>query len=47
MSHWFRDYIFIPLGGSRKGTWRTQANILAATWPGISGNTGLLCGVIG
>ena len=19
MSHWFRDYIFIPLGGSRKG----------------------------
>ena len=24
MSHWFRDYIFIPLGGSRQGTVRTQ-----------------------
>lgn len=28
MSHWFRDYIFIPLGGSRKGQVRTQINIL-------------------
>jgi len=41
MSHWFRDYIFIPLGGSRKGTWRTQANILAVMflsglWHGAS-----------
>jgi alginate O-acetyltransferase complex protein AlgI len=41
MSHWFRDYIFIPLGGSRKGVMRTQANILAVMflsglWHGAS-----------
>ena len=41
MSHWFRDYIFIPLGGSRKGQVRTQANILAVMflsglWHGAS-----------
>ena len=41
MSHWFRDYIFIPLGGSRKGVVRTQANILAVMflsglWHGAS-----------
>lgn len=41
MSHWFRDYIFIPLGGSRKGQWRTQANIMAVMflsglWHGAS-----------
>ena len=43
MSHWFRDYIFIPLGGSRKGTVRTQANIMAVMflsglWHGASNN---------
>ena len=41
MSHWFRDYIFIPLGGSRKGQVRTQVNILAVMflsglWHGAS-----------
>ena len=41
MSHWFRDYIFIPLGGSRKGDVRTQANIMAVMflsglWHGAS-----------
>ena len=41
MSHWFRDYIFIPLGGSRKGQVRTQANIMAVMflsglWHGAS-----------
>ncbi|MCB9741211.1 MAG: MBOAT family protein [Alphaproteobacteria bacterium] len=43
MSHWFRDYIFIPLGGSRKGKWRTQLNImivmfLSGLWHGASNN---------
>jgi D-alanyl-lipoteichoic acid acyltransferase DltB (MBOAT superfamily) len=43
MSHWFRDYIFIPLGGSRKGTVRTQVNIMAVMflsglWHGASNN---------
>jgi D-alanyl-lipoteichoic acid acyltransferase DltB (MBOAT superfamily) len=43
MSHWFRDYIFIPLGGSRKGKFRTQVNIMAVMflsglWHGASNN---------
>ena len=43
MSHWFRDYIFIPLGGSRKGKARTQLNImivmfLSGLWHGASNN---------
>ncbi len=43
MSHWFRDYIFIPLGGSRKGPVRTQINILivmflSGLWHGASNN---------
>ena len=43
MSHWFRDYIFIPLGGSRQGTVRTQINImiimfLSGLWHGASNN---------
>lgn len=28
LSSWFRDYVFIPLGGSREGRWRTVRNIL-------------------
>lgn len=28
LSRWFRDYLYIPLGGSRKGTLRTMANKL-------------------
>lgn len=40
---WFRDYIYIPLGGSRCGKWRMVAAILcvwAATglWHGVSAN---------
>ena len=29
LSGWFRDYVYIPLGGSRKGQWRTVLNLLA------------------
>lgn len=28
LSHWFRDYVYIPLGGSRKGLVRTLLNLL-------------------
>ncbi|MCI5211973.1 MAG: MBOAT family protein, partial [Candidatus Electrothrix sp. ATG2] len=28
LSTWFRDYLYIPLGGSRKGTVRTYGNLL-------------------
>lgn len=28
LSSWFRDYIYIPLGGNRKGVWNTYRNIL-------------------
>ena len=29
LSTWFRDYVYIPLGGNRHGFWKTQANIFA------------------
>ena len=28
LSTWFRDYVYIPLGGNRKGAWRTRINLL-------------------
>ncbi|RUL49816.1 MBOAT family O-acyltransferase [Lysinibacillus antri] len=28
LSSWFRDYIYIPLGGNRKGEWKTYRNLL-------------------
>ena len=28
LSSWFRDYVYIPLGGSRKGSGRTAVNLL-------------------
>lgn len=28
LSTWFRDYVYIPLGGNRKGKWRTRWNLL-------------------
>ncbi|MEK6644151.1 MAG: MBOAT family protein [Planctomycetota bacterium] len=41
LSTWFRDYLYIPLGGSRAGPWRTGANLmitmlLAGLWHGAS-----------
>lgn len=30
LSTWIRDYIYIPLGGSKKGFLRTQFNLMAA-----------------
>ena len=28
LSTWLRDYLYIPLGGSRGGAWRTRRNLL-------------------
>lgn len=28
LSTWFKDYVYIPLGGSRKGLWRTCINVM-------------------
>ena len=41
LSTWFRDYLYIPLGGSRRGAWRTRFNLLATfiasgLWHGAS-----------
>ena len=29
LSSWFRDYVYIPLGGNRKGNFRTSFNLLS------------------
>jgi D-alanyl-lipoteichoic acid acyltransferase DltB (MBOAT superfamily) len=41
LSTWLRDYLYIPLGGSRGGPWRTAANLMATMllgglWHGAS-----------
>ncbi len=41
LSTWFRDYVYIPLGGNRKGSWRTYLNnfitmLVAGLWHGAS-----------
>jgi D-alanyl-lipoteichoic acid acyltransferase DltB (MBOAT superfamily) len=28
LSTWLRDYLYIPLGGNRKGTWKTYRNLM-------------------
>src|SRR5262249_12185456 len=43
LSSWFRDYLYIPLGGNRKGTARTYVNllltmVLCGLWHGASWN---------
>ncbi|MCM1244415.1 MAG: hypothetical protein NC293_02085 [Roseburia sp.] len=41
LSSWFRDYVYIPLGGSRKGSWRRDLNtlivfVLSGMWHGAA-----------
>ena len=43
LSTWFRDYVYIPLGGSRRGRWREAGNIVitflvSGLWHGASWN---------
>src|SRR5258707_15411982 len=43
LSFWFRDYVYVPLGGNRSGEWRTAQNLgivflLAGIWHGPSWN---------
>ncbi|MEO8681243.1 MAG: MBOAT family O-acyltransferase [Vicinamibacterales bacterium] len=43
LSTWFRDYVYIPLGGSRVGAWRVATNIMitflaSGLWHGASWN---------
>ncbi|HET6879663.1 MAG TPA: MBOAT family protein [Pirellulales bacterium] len=43
LSTWLRDYLYIPLGGSRHGTWKTYRNLavtmlLGGLWHGAAWN---------
>lgn len=43
LSSWLRDYLYIPLGGNRKGAWRTNVNLLVTMllgglWHGAAWN---------
>ena len=52
LSSWLRDYLFIPLGGSRDGQWKTARNLmitmlLGGLWHGASWNFVLWGGLHG
>jgi len=52
LSSWLRDYLYIPLGGNRKGKFRTLANLmitmlLGGLWHGASWNFALWGGLHG
>src|SRR5207253_4482666 len=52
LSSWLRDYLFIPLGGSRGSSWQTARNLmitmtLGGLWHGANWNFVLWGGVHG
>jgi len=52
LSSWLRDYLYITLGGSRRGFWRTQLNLfltmlLGGLWHGASWNFVIWGGIHG
>lgn len=51
LGKWFREYVYIPLGGSRRGTGRTLVNLavvwlLTGLWHGIGGNFLVWAGIL-
>lgn len=51
LGRWFRDYIYIPLGGSRRGTARTLLNLavvwaLTGFWHGVGGGYMMWAGIL-
>jgi alginate O-acetyltransferase complex protein AlgI len=52
LSTWLRDYLYVPLGGNRKGGWRTYVNLavvmlLGGLWHGASWNFVIWGGIHG
>lgn len=51
LGKWFREYLYIPLGGNRKGTGRTILNLavvwlFTGLWHGVGGNYLLWAGIL-
>ena len=52
LSRWLRDYLYIPLGGNRRGEWRTRGNLmltmlLGGLWHGAAWNFVIWGGIHG
>lgn len=51
LGSWFREYVYIPLGGNRKGTFLTIVNLaivwlFTGLWHGVGGNYLLWAGIL-